>query len=73
MEVKSIITLGLGANVIKLFTGVSNGFSYQARVFVAGKPFQPSLVFVGKARSLPYRGASERLINRVGSCFTNKH
>jgi hypothetical protein len=30
-------------------------------------------LFVGKARSLPYSGASERFFNRVGSCFTNKH
>jgi hypothetical protein len=28
-------------------------------VFVPGKPFQLSLMFVGKARSLPYRGAPE--------------
>ncbi len=26
---------------------------------VPGKPFQPSLMFVGKARSLPYGGAME--------------
>jgi hypothetical protein len=34
-------------NVIKLFTVVSYDFSYQARVFVPGKPFQPSLMFGG--------------------------
>jgi hypothetical protein len=42
-------------------------------VYFPGKPFQPGLIFVGKARSLPYIGASERLFNRIGSCFTNKH
>jgi hypothetical protein len=28
---------------------------------------------VGKARSLPKSGASERFLNRVGPCFTYKH
>jgi hypothetical protein len=42
-------------------------------VFVPGRPFNPTLLFVGKARSLPLGGASERVFNRVGSCFTNKH
>ncbi len=41
-------------------------------VFVHCKPLQPSLLFVGKARSLPYCGASEWFFNRVGSCFTNR-
>jgi hypothetical protein len=39
-----------GVNVIKLFTTVSDEC---ARAFVPGKPFQPSLMFVGEARSLP--------------------
>ncbi len=30
-------------------------------MFVPGKPFQLSLMFVGKTRSLPYRGAPESL------------
>ncbi len=42
-----------GANVIKLFTDVSYDFSQKARAFVTGKPFQPNLMFVGKARSQP--------------------
>ncbi len=41
------------ANVIKLFTAVSYDFSYQARAFVPGKPFQPSLMFAGKAGAYP--------------------
>ncbi len=41
-------------------------------MFVPGKPFQSSQLFVGKARSLT-RGESERFFNRAGSCFTNKH
>jgi hypothetical protein len=54
------------ACIIKLFTAVIYGFSLQARVFVPGKPFQPSLMFVGEARSLPY-GAPEKCFTRVGS------
>ncbi len=42
-----------GANVIKLFTGVSYDFSKWARVFVPGKPFQRIQMFVGETRSLP--------------------
>ncbi len=42
-----------GVNVIKRFTAVRYDFSYLARAFVPGKPFQPSLTFVGKARGLP--------------------
>ncbi len=41
-------------------------------MFVPGKPFQPSLVFVGKARSLPKSGALERSFTRVGSGLTHK-
>jgi hypothetical protein len=38
-----------GACTIKLFMAVIYWFLYKARVFVIGKPFQPSLMF---ARSL---------------------
>jgi hypothetical protein len=40
-------------NVIKLFWALSYEFSEYAKLFVTGKPFKPSLLFVGKARSLP--------------------
>jgi len=36
-------------------------------VFVPGKPFQPSLMFVGKARRLPQSGAPERRFTQLGS------
>ncbi len=39
-----------GHNVIKLFISVTYKFSLKARLFVPGKPFQPNLMFVGKAR-----------------------
>ncbi len=41
-----------GANVIKLFTAESYEFSVIARAFFSGKPFQPSLMFAGKAKHL---------------------
>ncbi len=41
-------------------------------MFVHGKHFQTSLLFVGKVRSLPYSGAPESLFNRAGSCFANR-
>jgi hypothetical protein len=40
-------------SLIKLFTAVIYGFLEQARMFIPGKPFQPSLMLVGKARSQP--------------------
>ncbi len=35
----------------------------KARVFVPGKPFQPSAMFVGKVRSQPWSGALMRGIS----------
>jgi hypothetical protein len=46
---------------------------FPARAFVHDKLFQSSLLFVGKARSLPYSGALQMFFNRVGSCFANRH
>ncbi len=42
-------------------------------MFVLGKPFQPSLLFVAKPRSLPLSGAPQRYFNRVGPCVANIH
>jgi hypothetical protein len=42
-----------GANVMKLFTSLIYELLYKARVFVPGKPFQLSLLFVNKVKSLP--------------------
>ncbi len=52
-------------NVTKRFAAVI--YVINKLVFLAGKPFQPGLMFVGKAQSLPIRGASERCFTRVGS------
>ncbi len=59
----SAITLSVTKNEQKGFKALPLGpiygpncqFLYQARVFSHGKLFQPSLMFVGKARSLPYQ------------------
>jgi hypothetical protein len=40
-----------GANVINLFTAVSYDFPKKVGAFVPGMPFQPSLMFAGKAGS----------------------
>ncbi len=42
-------------------------------MFVPGKLFQPSLMFVGEYRSLPLSGAPERCLTRVGSGLTRKN
>jgi hypothetical protein len=41
------------AKVIKQFTAVSYNFLKYAWAFVPGKPFQPSLMFEGKAGAYP--------------------
>jgi hypothetical protein len=38
---------------IKLFTAIIYGFLLKARVFVPGTPFQPNLMFAGKAGAKP--------------------
>jgi hypothetical protein len=50
---KLIISFLASACTIKLITAVIYGLPSYARVYVPGKPFKPSLVFVGKAWSLP--------------------
>jgi hypothetical protein len=67
---KSFITLGPGPKVIKLFTVV---ICNKVEFLFISRHFQASLMFVGKARSLPYSTAPESFFNRIGSCFTNKH
>ncbi len=52
-EVLGFIALTPVPNVTKLFTSVIYEILLEAKAFVPGKPFQPSLIFVGKARSLP--------------------
>jgi hypothetical protein len=57
--------------------GQSNETFYErkSRIFVMGKPFQLSILFVGKARSLlPLTEAPQRCFTSwVGSCLTCKH
>ncbi len=51
-----------GSNAIKLFTSVSYEYSKQARMFVARKPFQPGLMFVGNIR-LGWKGLLWTVVN----------
>ncbi len=55
-----------GANIIKLFEPYGMN-SRNELVFAPGKPFQLSLLFWGKAMSLPLSGAPERCFPMVGS------
>ncbi len=52
-----------GTNVVKPFASMINECSQQAMVLVPGRHLQPSLMFMVKARSLFFSGASE-------SCFS---
>ncbi len=47
--------------------------SYQARVFILGWVFQPSRIFVGKARSLTKSRVAERCFTWVCSGLSHKH
>jgi hypothetical protein len=40
---------------------------------ISWQPFPAYLMIVGKARSLHYRGASEKYFLRLGSGLTSKH
>ncbi len=50
---KNFIRITPGPYVIKHFTPVIYEFRLSSRVFVPGRHFQPSVMFVSKARSLP--------------------
>jgi len=56
-----------GAIVIKLILSVIYGFCNKLECLSFGKPFQPSLMFVGETRSLPWSGSPERCFTRVSS------
>jgi hypothetical protein len=60
---KSFTNFPAGVCKIKLFTAVIYRFSLKARVFVPGKPFQPSLMFVGKAKARVTRRLEKKLPN----------
>jgi hypothetical protein len=54
--VKSFIVKAQGRIILKTFFIATDATPKLARVFNTGWLFQPSLMFVGKARSLPERG-----------------
>ncbi len=47
---------------MKLFTAVIYGFLLYSRVFVPGKPLQPSLMFAGKAQPTQVKHLSGALL-----------
>jgi hypothetical protein len=51
--VKSFIAKALKVNDLKTFLLLPLAFGKQTVMFVPGMSFQPSLIFAGKARSLP--------------------
>jgi hypothetical protein len=55
MNIKCFITLTPCVNVLKLFFFVTYEWAKEAEVFVSGRPLQPNLTFVCKARIL-FRG-----------------
>ncbi len=60
LEGSNIATTGIRTQSYKtFFLSVVYEFSLAARVFVPGRPFQPSIVMVGKERSLPSCAAPE--------------
>ncbi len=54
----------------KTFSSVTNADTKKARVLVLGKPFQPSLIFEGKAGSLPHGRAPKRYYTPACSGLT---
>jgi hypothetical protein len=51
MAIMSLIILAPGKKVIKLFYSRILQTSLQAKAFVPGRPFQPSLMFVSQERT----------------------
>jgi hypothetical protein len=51
---------------------VKKTYRHNLLAFVAGRSFHPSLMFVGKAGSLPYVGAPKRCSSQVGVDLTCK-
>jgi hypothetical protein len=70
MVVKCFIKLTPGANFINLFTDISYEFSYYARAFVPGKPFQTS-VMLGKAYARVEHLKGTPLLGRLMALPTN--
>jgi hypothetical protein len=54
-QVKSVMILSPGVNILHFQTVsfITDKEAKQSIIFVPGNPFQPYLIFAGKARSLP--------------------
>jgi hypothetical protein len=53
-------------HIYKTFFFITYEWAEYTIMLVPGKPFQPSLIFVGKAMSLPRSGAPEMCLNQAG-------
>jgi len=73
MRKKKNMRLTPAVIIMKLFSSSLMTRSNKLQHFVPGKSFQSSLMFVGKARSLPQSGAPERHFTQIGSDLTCKH
>ncbi len=71
--VKNLIVKAPLAIVIKLFTAVSYNFSIYARAFITNKPFQPSLMFAGKAGAFPSEAPFKCSTLGLAPDFIHKH
>ncbi len=73
---QSINTEQVGARrgqCYKTFYGRKLRIFVKAGAFAPGKPFQSSLLFADRVRSLPLSGAPERCFTQLGSFLTCKH
>jgi hypothetical protein len=57
----------------KTFFSVTNECAKQARLFVPGRLYKPSLMFEYKTKSLPRSGAPDKCFVRVSSILTHKY
>jgi hypothetical protein len=60
------------SNIIKLFMTLIYESMNKARLFVPGKPLQPSLIYACKARSIPNCGAIYYYVGKWGPYLYNK-
>jgi hypothetical protein len=52
---------------------LTHEWTQKARVLARGRSFHSSLLFAGKARSLPYCGATEMCFTWIASGLDRKH
>ncbi len=70
---KKFYNIGPWAQCYKTFLSINLQIFVIRQSVCISQTFNPRLLFMGKARSLPQSGVPERFFNTVGSCFTIKH